>query len=68
MKKESLLRKIAPCGLVCFTCAAAKNGVIRHHARELLKPKWLKANARMKEIGTEAYFNEVKDTSHYAAL
>lgn len=36
MRERSLLRNIAPCGLVCYTCAAAKSGVIRKHARELL--------------------------------
>ena len=150
MKKETLLGRIAPRGLICFTCAASNDGVIQDHGRELLKhvegfdvyakklsvyeqrlkkypafaevlqllseagcdgcrdgvcrfpgceiapcvkekghdfcfecsafpcdkadfepllkPKWLKANARMKEIGAEAFFNEVKDKSHYAAL
>jgi hypothetical protein len=37
MNKESLLKNIAPCGLVCFTCAAAKNGIIQQHGRQLLK-------------------------------
>jgi hypothetical protein len=148
MNKELLLKRVAPCGLVCFTCAAAKDGIIQQHGRELLKylesfdlyaeklsvyeerlkrypefkemlqlfgeadcdgcrdgvcklpgcgvapcikekgrdfcfecssfpcdkadfepllkAKWLKANARMKEIGAEGYFEEVRDRSHYA--
>lgn len=37
MDKESLLKNIAPCGLLCFTCAAAKNGIIQQHGRQLLK-------------------------------
>ncbi len=147
MNKETLLKNIAPCGLVCYTCAAAKGGIIQQHGREmlsflgdfdqyaekmsvyekrlkkypefkevlqllgeancegcrdgvckypgcciapcakekgydfcfecpsfpceqadfepLLKVKWLKANKRMKAIGAEAYFNEVKEQSHY---
>lgn len=147
MNRESLHKKVAPCGLVCHTCAAAKDGVIHQHGRELLKflesfepyaeklsayddrlkkypafkevlqligeascegcrdgvckypgcqiarcakerghdfcyecasfpcdkadfepllkTKWLKANERMKEIGPEAYFEEVNGRSHY---
>ncbi len=147
MKKESPLKLIAPCGLVCHTCAAAKDGIIQMHSLELLrrldsfdqyaellsgyetrlkkypdfkevlqllseancegcrdgvckfpgcgispcvkekgydfcfecpsfpcseadfepllKAKWLKANERMKEIGVEAYFEEVRNVSHY---
>jgi len=37
MKKETLLKKIAPCGLLCHTCAAAQDGIIRQHAQEMLK-------------------------------
>jgi len=148
VEKEDLLKRIAPCGLLCYTCTAAKDGAIRSHSRALLRllesfddfaerfssfeptlnkypdfkevlllfsgascegcregepgfpgchvspctkdkgvdfcfeceafpcadvsfdprlrEKWLKANERMKEIGIEAYFNEGKDTSHYA--
>jgi len=28
MKKETLLKKMTPCGLVCHTCVAARGGVI----------------------------------------
>jgi hypothetical protein len=148
MNRDALLEKIAPCGLVCHTCVAAKAGIVRQHgqalltflesfdqyaerlsayeprlksypdflavlqligeascegcrdgvcrfpgceiapcAREkgvdfcyecdsfpcdkadfepLLKVKWLTANGRMKEIGAKAYFEEVKDSTHYA--
>jgi hypothetical protein len=31
-----------------------------------LKSKWLMANRRMKAIGVQAYFDELKDKSHYA--
>ena len=147
MEREELLRKMAPCGLACYTCAAAKDGAIQAHSRTLLRllesfdafaerfsafdpslkkypdfkevllsfseagcegcrggncmypdcrvspctnergydfcfecedfpceevnfeaglrEKWLRANERMREIGVEAYFNEVKDRSHY---
>lgn len=37
MNKEDLHKKVAPCGLVCHTCAAAERGVIQQHAREMLK-------------------------------
>lgn len=148
MVREELLRKVAPCGLLCYTCTAAKDGVIRGHSHALLRllesfdgfadqfsaheprlskypdfkdvlllfseagcegcrggncmypgcpvlpcitrkgvdfcfecdafpceevdaesplrAKWARANERMREVGAEAYFNEVKDTSHYA--
>ena len=148
MEREELLLKIAPCGLACYTCAAAKDGAIQAHSRALLglldgfdrfaerfstheprltkypdfaqvlqlfseagcegcrggtciypgcpvqpcitrmgydycfeceafpceqvdfepalRDKWLSANERMREIGVEAYFDEVKDRSHYA--
>jgi hypothetical protein len=148
MKKEELLRKVAPCGLLCYTCAAAKHGAIRIHSQALLelldsfdrfaeqfsaheprlskyadfkqvllsfseascegcrdgicmypgcpvspcikekgydfcfeceafpceeadfdpalRAKWAKANKRMREVGVEAYFNEVENKSHYA--
>ena len=31
-----------------------------------LREKWMRANERMRESGVEAYFDEVKDKSHYA--
>ncbi|MCP4675459.1 MAG: DUF3795 domain-containing protein [Deltaproteobacteria bacterium] len=147
MEKETLLKRVAPCGLVCYTCAAAKDGIIQQHGAELLKHldgfepyaemmsvydkrlkqypvfkevlqmigdagcegcrdgvckfpdcgiapcikenghdfcfecpefpckeadfepllkvKWLRANERMMQVGVEAYFNEMKDRSHY---
>lgn len=148
MQREELLKKIAPCGLVCHTCVAAKGGATHEHGKELLRlldsfdgyaekfsqfeprlkkypefkevlglvceascegcrdgqckypgctispcakekgvdfcfecsdfpcdradfepllrSKWLKANERMKEIGAEAFFDEMKDRPHYA--
>jgi len=36
MEKRDLLKRIAPCGLACCTCTAAKDGVIRTHSRVLL--------------------------------
>jgi hypothetical protein len=148
MDKETLLKRVAPCGLVCHTCAAAKDGVIQQHGRALLgfvkgfdpfaekmsafeprlkkfpefrevleligeatcegcrdgvckfpgceiapcakelghdycfqcesfpcdkadfepllRAKWLRANARMAEVGVAVYYEEVKDRSHYA--
>jgi hypothetical protein len=148
MDKKELLKRIAPCGLVCYTCAAAKDGAIQTHSRALqrllvsfdrfaerfsgheprlkkypdfvqvlqvfseadckgcrsgscpypgcrvqpcitekgydfcfeceafpceqvdfdpaLRRKWVRANERMREIGVEAYWHEVKDKSHYA--
>ena len=148
MDREELLKRIAPCGLVCYTCAAAKEGAIQTHSQALLRllesfdrfaeqfsgyePRlkkypdfkqvlqlfseascegcrsgscpypgcpvqpcitdkgydycfeceafpceqvgfdpalrrtWVRANERMREIGVEAYWHEVKDKSHYA--
>jgi hypothetical protein len=37
MKKEELLTKVAPCGLPCYTCAAAKGGAIQTHSQALLR-------------------------------
>jgi len=36
MEKTELLRLIAPCGLLCFTCDAMKDGVINESAKKLL--------------------------------
>jgi len=36
MEKEDYLKKIAPCGLVCYTCTMAKDGIIREHSLALL--------------------------------
>jgi hypothetical protein len=148
MEREKLLKMIAPCGLACYTCTAAQEGVIQTHSEALLnllesfdrfaeqfstheprlkkypdfvqvlqlfseagctgcrsgacpypgcrvqpcitekgydfcfeceafpcdkldadpalKDKWLSSNERMRAIGVEAYFDEVKDRSHYA--
>ena len=35
MKKDELLKKVAPCGLLCYTCTAAKDGAIQHHSQKL---------------------------------
>ena len=37
MEKGDLLKNIAPYGLLCYTCTAAKDGVIQRHSQELLK-------------------------------
>ena len=148
MEREELLSKVAPCGLLCYTCAAAKDSAIRIHSQALLslleyfdgfadqfsaheprlrkfpdfkdvlllfseagcegcrggncmypgcrvspcimqkgydfcfeceafpceevdfesalRAKWVRANERMREVGVEAYFIEVKAKSHYA--
>jgi hypothetical protein len=36
MEKNELLRLIAPCGLLCYTCDAMKNGPINESAKKLL--------------------------------
>lgn len=36
MKRNEMLRLIAPCGLLCYTCDAMKNGVINEAAKRLL--------------------------------
>lgn len=36
MDKSELLNLIAPCGLLCYTCDAMKNGVINEAAKKLL--------------------------------
>ena len=37
MNHIPILKKIAPCGLVCYTCAASKHGLIQKHSRALQK-------------------------------
>ena len=37
MKKEEILKQIAPCSLMCHTCAAYEDGVICASSRQLLK-------------------------------
>jgi len=37
MDREALLERIAPCGVVCHTCAASKHGVIQRMSRALQK-------------------------------
>lgn len=37
MKKEELLKRVAPCSLMCHTCAAYEGGVICNSSRQLLK-------------------------------
>jgi hypothetical protein len=148
MERKEVLQKVAPCGLICYTCAAASDGAIQVHSRALLsllegfdgfaerfsaheprlkaypyfrevlglfaeagcqgcregdcmypgcpvwpcikekehdfcfecadfpcdeadfdpalREKWMSANERMREIGPEAYLQEVKEESHYA--
>jgi hypothetical protein len=36
MERKELLTKIAPCGLACYTCTAAKEGAIQAHSQALL--------------------------------
>lgn len=36
MERNEILRLIAPCGLLCYTCDAMKNGVINEAAKRLL--------------------------------
>ena len=36
MNSVELLKKVAPCGLLCYTCTAAKDGAIQSHSQELL--------------------------------
>ena len=47
----------------CFECGDFPCEEVNFEAG--LREKWLRANERMREIGVEAYFNEVKDRSHY---
>jgi len=37
MEREELLKRVAPCGLVCYTCIAAKDGAIQAHSQVLLR-------------------------------
>jgi hypothetical protein len=37
MDREELLEKVAPCGLICYTCTAAKDGAVQSHSRALLR-------------------------------
>lgn len=37
MDRETLIKHLAPCGLSCYTCGAAKYGVIKQHSQILLK-------------------------------
>ena len=36
MKKEELLKHMAPCSLLCYTCIAYKEGIICQRSKELL--------------------------------
>ncbi len=36
MKKNELLRLVSPCGLVCYTCDAMKDGAINKAAKKLM--------------------------------
>jgi len=35
MERDELLRNVAPCGLVCYTCTACGHGVVKEHAQKL---------------------------------
>jgi hypothetical protein len=35
MDRDTLLKRLAPCGLVCHTCAGAKDGLVEQHGRAL---------------------------------
>ena len=37
MEKEEILKRVAPCSLMCHTCAAYEEGVICSSSRQLLK-------------------------------
>ena len=37
MQSAELLRKVAPCGLLCYTCTASKDGVIQQHSQDLIR-------------------------------
>ena len=37
MNRGDLLKKVSPCGLLCYTCTAAKDGVIQEYSQVLLK-------------------------------
>lgn len=37
MEREELLKRVAPCGLVYYTCTAAKDGAIQAHSQVLLR-------------------------------
>ena len=36
MEKEEILRSVAPCGLVCYTCGGCDYGVLKEHSKQLL--------------------------------
>ena len=37
MNREEILKRVAPCSLMCHTCAAYEYGVICNSSRQLLK-------------------------------
>ena len=37
MERSELLKKVAPCGLLCYTCTAAAGGAIKEHSTALLR-------------------------------
>ena len=37
MERKERLKVLAPCGLACYTCAAAKDGAISTHSQALLR-------------------------------
>ena len=48
----------------CFECEAFP--CEQEGFEPALRAKWMSANKRMRAIGVEAYWHEVKDASHYA--
>lgn len=67
--------RAAPCGLHCGKCFAFKDGEIHKLSRKFPCPKTgldenfyqrhVAINHRMKEIGVEAYYEEIEDKPRY---
>lgn len=57
MDKKSLLEKVAPCSLMCYTCTAYEKGIICESENTLLK--YLD--------GIEAFWKANHEKPHYKA-
>ena len=72
---EKIKKALGPCGLNCEKCFANADGGIKYHSRKLqellgnfddyLRKRWIEINQRIKEIGIENYYYEIKEKPRY---
>lgn len=70
MERKELDRLIAPCGLICYTCDAMKDGVINQSAKQLLYvlgsyDSFLESSPGSRQISGK--YNNFKDVLEYLA-